>query len=51
MKEATRGVGAGEAKNDALEVRVIVDGVCAEKVGDGGKTNSVCACVADEGTC
>ena len=50
LKDATRGVGAGDLRNDELEVRVIVDGVRAERVGEGGKTNSVCAGVADEGT-
>ena len=51
MKVATRGVGTGALRNDALDVRVIVDGVRAGSVGEGGKTKSVCAGVADVGTC
>ena len=41
MKEATRGVGAGELRSDEFDMRVIVDGVRAESVGEGGKTNNV----------
>jgi hypothetical protein len=49
LNEETRGVGAGELRSDELDMRVIVDGVRADSVGEGGKTKSVCAGVADGG--
>ena len=51
LKLATRGVGTGDLRSDELGTSIIVDGVWADWLGEGGNTNSVCAGVADVGTC
>ncbi len=50
LKVDNRGVAMAGKGNNEFDVRVIVEGVRASSVGEGGNTNNVCEGFADSGT-